>query len=260
MRVENIVEGRVFKNWKALCEVLEVEPKSCSYRAKQEKEFRCYFNWIKEGRKIIITEVYEEPMKKEDGRRIGNASKGPNEYRIIGDIVEMKVSYNEQEYICIFDLEDLDIVLQDRRYNASSDKHVRSVYGNSIHRIIMGLPKVGGRVKKDTLVVHHINCNPLDNRKCNLQVMTRGEHQRLHFQIDKKQGKLRGWETVWKKKADPEFEALKEDIKQVLLEANISLEDRTTARAIRKLLDEARKEEENRVAKDMKEGEYGETE
>ena len=124
----------------------------------------------------------------------------------------------------------------------------------------MGLPKVGGRVKKDTLVVHHINCNPLDNRKCNLQVMTSGEHQRLHFQIDKKQGKLRGWETVWKKKADPEFEALKENIKQVLLEANINLEDKTTARVMRKLLDEARKEDENRATKDVKEGEYGETE
>ena len=72
MRVENIVEGRVFKNWKALCEVLEVEPKSHSYRVKQEREFRCYFNWIKEGHKIIITEVNEEPMKKEDGRSNGN--------------------------------------------------------------------------------------------------------------------------------------------------------------------------------------------
>ena len=259
MRLENIKEGSVFKNWKVLCEVLDVEPKSDGYRAKQEREFKCYFNWEKEGRKIIITEVYDQPKEKEDGRRAGNSMKGTNEYKIIGDIVEMKVSYNEQEYICIFDLEDLDIVLQDRRYNVSSDKHVRSVYGNSIHRIIMGLPKVGGRVKKDTLVVHHINCNPLDNRKCNLQVMTSGKHQRLHHELDRKQGRLRGWQTAWKK-LDPEFETLKEDIKQVLLEANINLEDKTTARVMRKLLDEARKEDENRATKGMKEGEYGETE
>ena len=257
MRLENIKEGSVFKNWKALCEALGVKPKSHNYRAKQEKEFRCYFNWIKEGHKIVITEVYDQPKEKEDGRRAGNSMKGTNEYKIIGDIVEMKVSYNEQEYICIFDLEDLDVVLQDRRYNASSDKHVRSVYGNSIHRIIMGLPKVGGRVKKDTLVVHHINCNPLDNRKCNLQVMTSGEHQKLHHELDRKQGKLRGWQTAWKK-LDPEFETLKEDIKQVLLEANINLEDKTTARVMRKLLDEARKEDENRATRDMKEGEQGE--
>ena len=72
MKIENIGEGRVFKNWKVLCEVLEVEPKSHSYRVKQEKEFRCYFNWIKEGHKIIITEVYEEPRGKEDGRSKGN--------------------------------------------------------------------------------------------------------------------------------------------------------------------------------------------
>ena len=259
MEMKNVEVGKVFKNWGALCGALGVKTKSSGYRVKQEKEFRCYFNWIKEGRKIIITEVYEEPKEKEDGRRTGNSMKGTNEYEIIGDIVEMKVSYNEQEYICIFDLEDLDVVLQDRRYNVSSDKHVRSVYGNSIHRIIMGLPKVGGRVKKDTLVVHHINCNPLDNRKCNLQVMTSGEHQKLHHELDRKQGKQRGWQAVWKK-LDPEFETLKEDIKQVLLEANINLEDKTTARVMRKLLDEARKEDENRAPKDMKEGEYGETE
>ena len=184
MNLELLKVGEKVK-YKTLCEAFGVKPATGNSKPKQLKDFECYVKMEKEGTWFHILEIYETPKQKEDGRRAGNSMKGPNEYRIIGDIVEMKVSYNEQEYICIFDLEDLDIVLQDRRYNASSDKHVRSVYGNSIHRIIMGLPKVGGRVKKDTLVVHHINCNPLDNRKCNLQVMTSGEHLKLHQQIKK---------------------------------------------------------------------------
>ena len=33
-------------------------------------------------------------------------------------------------------------------------------------------------------VVHHKNHNPADNRLCNLQLLTRAEHARLHARID----------------------------------------------------------------------------
>jgi len=42
-----------------------------------------------------------------------------------------------------------------------------------LHRFILGL------AKEDERVVHHINGDTLDNRKVNLQIMTRSEHSKL---------------------------------------------------------------------------------
>ena len=68
MNINNIRVGETYKNWKALCEALGIEPKSGGYKAKQEKDFRQYFNWTKEGQKIIITVVYDEVQERVDGR------------------------------------------------------------------------------------------------------------------------------------------------------------------------------------------------
>ena len=64
MKLENIKEGSVFKNWADLCKTLEVEPRpSGKARKPQEKEFKRYFNWEKNGHKITITEIYEVPLE-----------------------------------------------------------------------------------------------------------------------------------------------------------------------------------------------------
>lgn len=70
MKINNLKVGNTYKNWKELCATLEVEPKSHSYKVKQEKEFKCYFDWEKQGQKITITEIYEVPKEKEDGRKM----------------------------------------------------------------------------------------------------------------------------------------------------------------------------------------------
>jgi len=49
-----------------------------------------------------------------------------------------------------------------------------------IHRTIG--EKMIGRKLRGKEVVHHINNNGLDNRRCNLQVMTISEHMKLHYQ------------------------------------------------------------------------------
>ena len=69
MKIENITVGATYKNWKALCEVLGVEPKSGSYKQKQERDFKQYFNWEKNGQKITITEIYDTVQEREDGRK-----------------------------------------------------------------------------------------------------------------------------------------------------------------------------------------------
>lgn len=54
-----------------------------------------------------------------------------------------------------------------------------------LHRIVW--EKNNGRRLKDGEVVHHINCNPEDNRPENLQAMTASEHSALHEAIKRKE-------------------------------------------------------------------------
>jgi len=54
--------------------------------------------------------------------------------------------------------------------------------GKKIHRIIME-EKIGRKLLSSE-IVHHINEDKLDNRLENLQLMTRKEHNKLHFGID----------------------------------------------------------------------------
>lgn len=47
---------------------------------------------------------------------------------------------------------------------------------------------IGRKLNKDE-VVHHINEDKLDNRIENLQLMTRGEHSKLHRELELSRGK-----------------------------------------------------------------------
>ena len=75
MRVENLHEGQIIKNYKSLCELLEVEAKPSSNtngRKAQHKEFDRYFSCNKQGHKYIITKIYENPKERIDNRMNGN--------------------------------------------------------------------------------------------------------------------------------------------------------------------------------------------
>lgn len=64
MNISNIKVGETFKNWKALCEALDVEPKpSGKARVPQTKQFKQYFDWDKQGQKITITEIKKVPSE-----------------------------------------------------------------------------------------------------------------------------------------------------------------------------------------------------
>ena len=74
----NIEEGTVFSNYRKMCESLGIEPVTSrgNSRKAQELEIRRYFDYekIEDTQKLYVTEVYPEPMTRED-RRLSDKSK-----------------------------------------------------------------------------------------------------------------------------------------------------------------------------------------
>ena len=66
--IERLEVGMVLKNYKELCEVLEVEVKHGNGKISQLKDFKQYFDWTKQGQKITITEIYNTVQEREPGR------------------------------------------------------------------------------------------------------------------------------------------------------------------------------------------------
>lgn len=74
--------GQIFKNYKAVCEWLEIKPTTGTAKIAQIKEFERYCKYHKEGQKFIIDEVYTEPLDKVDNRGKDGNSKYYNDIEI----------------------------------------------------------------------------------------------------------------------------------------------------------------------------------
>ncbi len=114
-------------------------------------------------------------------------SKKPTKYEIIENYAAFKVfDRDKNEYTVYIDKEDIyllnssySIVLKD-----NNTPYVVNGKGQTLHRLIMKTP--------NSMVVDHINRNPLDNRKENLRICTRGENiQNLKSTNDKSTTKFR---------------------------------------------------------------------
>lgn len=77
-----IIKGETYK-YKELCEIFNTKPTDGNSRNAQFKEWKRYIDWTKPtSQKYLITEVYDTPKEKEDGRknnggaREGAGSKG----------------------------------------------------------------------------------------------------------------------------------------------------------------------------------------
>ena len=65
---DNIYIGQVIPNYKKLCELLEVEPKTGKSRQLQEKDFFRYFDYekLKFSNEYLILDIYDKPIKKNE--------------------------------------------------------------------------------------------------------------------------------------------------------------------------------------------------
>ncbi|GIN22636.1 hypothetical protein [Siminovitchia fordii] len=68
MRVDKLKTGMKFKNYKDICNVLEMEIKRGNSRKAQIKDLERYCRLIKQGHSFTIAEVYKNPLEKLDMR------------------------------------------------------------------------------------------------------------------------------------------------------------------------------------------------
>lgn len=73
MKISKLKKGMVLKNYKELCEVLEIEPKKANSKKAQLKELSLYVNYEQQGHKIYILNIYKTPKIKIDKRKTQSA-------------------------------------------------------------------------------------------------------------------------------------------------------------------------------------------
>lgn len=188
---KNLLEiGKIYK-YEELCNAVGEDKKGGgNSKQAQIKRWKRYFLWNhpiskrtgNPSKKFEIIETYDVPLKIENKRCPGAIRFAKfNEYKIRGEYTEI---YHKDK-VFIIDTEDLEKVKQGRKFYYNRG-YLKSIDGLWLHRLIMDLPSLNGRITGDDLVVHHIDGNSFDNRKCNLQIMTQSEHRELHSEKHKR--------------------------------------------------------------------------
>ena len=72
INTKELLNKDVVKNYKEMCKLLNQEEKTGNSKKAQEKEWKRYFKWEKQGQKYIIEEIYENPLPVQDKRKNGN--------------------------------------------------------------------------------------------------------------------------------------------------------------------------------------------
>jgi hypothetical protein len=72
MNINNISEGQILKNYKAVCEALGEPTKTGKAKQLQLTDWERYFEYHKSGHNFIINKIHETPVEKVDRRVDGN--------------------------------------------------------------------------------------------------------------------------------------------------------------------------------------------
>lgn len=68
MKIENLKEGMVLKNYKELCKMLEIEPLTSNSKKAQLKDIECCCKYHRDKNKYIIDKIYDIPLERIDNR------------------------------------------------------------------------------------------------------------------------------------------------------------------------------------------------
>lgn len=95
--VQKLELGQEVKNYKVLCGLLNQPEAEGNSRKAQLIEFQRFFEYQKVGQKFVITDVYDEPLPKEDRRRLGNN----NIYIKYIEVILLRYLSEQKNYTCI---------------------------------------------------------------------------------------------------------------------------------------------------------------
>lgn len=62
MKIENLKEGQEIKNYKMMCEVLDIKTTTGNAKKAQLKELERFIKYHKKGNKFVVDEIYSEPL------------------------------------------------------------------------------------------------------------------------------------------------------------------------------------------------------
>lgn len=118
MRIENLEEGMMIKNYKELCNVLEMKVMTSNSKKAQLKELDRYCEIRREGNRFIVEKIRSTPLDKIENR--GKASKSNNSIYIedIENILLYIMNYQDKNKLTISKSKALEMVnMVNDRYN-----------------------------------------------------------------------------------------------------------------------------------------------
>ena len=121
MKIENLKVGMVIKNYKVLCELLEIPEKDGNSRKCQLQNLERFIRYEKQGFKYIITEIFNDPLPVIDGRGKNPNSHGNNHIGNFKPQPQFKISKEHFKSIGVYA-----IVLNHQIYIGSTNNGFRT--------------------------------------------------------------------------------------------------------------------------------------
>ena len=175
-----MLEVKIYKNWRELCEEVGWDTKGGNYKKAKLKELDTLCSYHKDGNKIVIDEVYEVAKEKVDGRinngNTGHSTKSTREddgrrnknsiYKELDDIIlnylychtsDDTVNVTKKQLVrkCEFDIS----VQETDEYNKETINDVMNVYKNilthAVDSSLKRLEKKGFINYKYTFMIHY---------------------------------------------------------------------------------------------------------
>lgn len=89
LHIENLKKYKELKNYKHLCEILEIEPLVGDSKKSQLKDLERYCKYHNQGHKFIIDDIYKTPLSKIENRGKSIGSRGNNKTEYIENIEKL---------------------------------------------------------------------------------------------------------------------------------------------------------------------------